>query len=77
MDRLKFMKIANACLFFSFLTQWLTGFFIFLGMESEDLWEAVLEAHEYNGFALLFLIAVHVFLNWPIIGNHYFNKKKA
>jgi len=75
--KLKIIKIANAFLFFSLLTQGVSGLFIYFGVENEDFRDLVLEVHECNGFVLLALVTLHVTLFWPTIKNHYFAWRKA
>ncbi len=73
MQKLKVLKITNAVLFFTAVTQAATGLFLFFVAQGPWV-ETVGEVHRFTGLLLGVLIVTHLYLNWTVIKNHYFTK---
>lgn len=71
--KFKLLKILNPALFLLVLIQGISVLMIKTGFAHEWL----MEFHEFNGYAILILIAAHLFLNWNWIKANIFPKKTS
>lgn len=69
MNRPKLLKIVNPILGLSFFAQAATGLMLFFGIWES---EAVAEIHEWNGFAMIALVVIHLWLNWGWVRANFF-----
>lgn len=77
MNRLKFMKIATLALFISAALQAITGIVLFFDEVFSSLTKFLqlsANLHKYNSPILVFLVAVHLYLNWGWVRANFFKK---
>lgn len=70
MTRAGWLKEANVAVFIAAVIQGVSGISLFF--HGPEILE---EIHEYNGFLLLGLIAVHVALNWGWVKSNFLKGK--
>ncbi len=75
MNKSEMLRFVNLPLAFSFLIQTGTALLILseIKLPNKDLLFGI---HEYNGLALIALIAAHIFLNWSWIRVTFFPARK-
>jgi len=78
MNKQKIFKVSVILLALSFITQVATVIcmvFLQKTMLKLGILETIFEAHEYNGFLLVSLVAVHIWLNWGWVRANLIGKK--
>lgn len=76
MNKTVLLRAVNAALACSFVVQAATGVIFFFRVKAPHM-DLILEAHEYNGMALVALVAVHLALNWGWVRANIFPRRPA
>jgi hypothetical protein len=74
MNRLKWLVVINAALFFSVFLQITTGVMLFFDILVSKS-ELISRVHAYNGFLFVVLLVMHLVLNWGWIKSNLFKRR--
>ena len=75
MTKADLLKIVNAVLFISFITQFITIIMILFGIMSSEI-GTIVKIHNYNGLVFCALVITHVILNWGWIKATFLTRRK-
>jgi len=74
MNKVMALRIVNTALFFSFVTQAITGVIIAFRIKTPNT-PLVFEIHAHNGILMVIIAAMHITLNWGWIKANFFKKR--